>query len=121
MRAVIVLTSWWPETRSLFFQDDEAGATAWELNSSVSEPSFPTRDEQVAELTRAAGGDLGPTLFERVAVEDVRVGDLIAKARGHRFSYVDSIGEGPVSRNLRNANGQTIMRPRRSVKLWRVT
>jgi hypothetical protein len=74
-------------------------------------------------------------MFERITVGDVRVGDYIARTRNHGFERVTRISEGPVARTLygrhpsrRFVKGEwregpdidyIIMRPRRTVKLWR--
>lgn len=55
---------------------------------------------------------------ERITAEDVRVGDRIARARGHEFLRVVRIDEGPVTRRFHRAGN---IRRRRTAKLWRLT
>jgi hypothetical protein len=80
------------------------------------------------------------TTYERITADDVKVGDRIARTRTEKFTTVDSIDEGPIARRFSQTVPEkgstwvegrlewretgrmvagTIMRPRRTAKLWR--
>jgi hypothetical protein len=80
------------------------------------------------------------TTYERTTADDVKVGDRIARTRTEQFTTVETIDEGPVARRFSRivpekqgvwVEGKlefretgrmvpsTIMRPRRTAKLWR--
>lgn len=81
---------------------------------------------------------MDPT-YERITADDVQIGDHIARTRNDKFERVDCIAEGPAARRFqttittdhprpeaygggffaRAGDRRTIMRPRRTAKLWR--
>lgn len=56
--------------------------------------------------------------FRRVTADEVTIGDRIARTRTADFEEVAHVQPGPVAVRFLNANKQTIMRPRKTAKLW---
>lgn len=57
--------------------------------------------------------------YERVAAEDIKIGDVVARARTHRWRKVTEIALGPKSAVLRFEDNSRAV-PRRAAAWWRV-